>query len=80
MIEAGRPVLFFGNGMPKWRSMTENKAFDNVFFIDNVEPLAVDMTALSERAFHRREFIDVAYSTPCYLKDFQATTPRNKIV
>ncbi len=37
------------------------------------------MIALAERAFARKEFLDTAYCTPEYLKEFQATTPKNKI-
>jgi tRNA threonylcarbamoyladenosine biosynthesis protein TsaB len=37
------------------------------------------MVALAERAFARRDFIDTAYSTPLYLKEFQATTPKKNI-
>lgn len=93
LIETGRPILFFGNGMPKWKEYFLNGitdavkerpdgglTFNNVTFVEGVEPLAVDMIALAERAYTNRQFIDVAYSVPTYLKDFQATTPRNPIV
>ncbi|MDE6277089.1 MAG: tRNA (adenosine(37)-N6)-threonylcarbamoyltransferase complex dimerization subunit type 1 TsaB [Muribaculaceae bacterium] len=72
----GRPVLFFGNGMPKFRDLLGEDAPATAVFVEGVEPVAVDMVALSERAFARRDFIDTAYSTPMYLKDFQATTPK----
>lgn len=45
----------------------------------DIEPLAVNMLALADLAYSRREFIDLAYSTPSYLKEFQATTPKNKL-
>ena len=80
LIKADRPVLFFGNGMPKWRGMLGEAIPDNVTFIDGIEPLAVDMVALSEREFMKRNFCDIAYCTPLYLKEFQATTPRNKVL
>jgi tRNA threonylcarbamoyladenosine biosynthesis protein TsaB len=35
------------------------------------------MMALSEKALREKKFIDLAYSTPQYLKEFQATTPKN---
>ena len=35
------------------------------------------MVALSERSWREKDFLDLAYSTPLYLKDFQATKPRN---
>ena len=37
------------------------------------------MMALSDRAFKNKQFLDLAYSVPEYLKEFQATTPKNKI-
>ena len=46
--------------------------------LENV--LACEMLALAERAWRQQEFIDVAYSTPLYLKEFQATKPRNPIL
>lgn len=80
LLDSGRPVFFFGSGMPKWRELTAGEGIcaSNMFFVDNVEPLAVDMIALSERAYVARDFLDVAYCTPFYLKDFQATKPRNR--
>ena len=44
-----------------------------------IKPVAVDMLALAERAYRGQDFIDVAYSTPLYLKEFQATKPKNPI-
>lgn len=79
LFETGRPVLFFGNGMPKYRDFLGTDAPANAVFVDGVDPLAVDMVALAERAYSRRDFIDIAYSTPNYLKEFQATTPKKNI-
>lgn len=80
LIDSGRPIMFFGSGMPKWREAWGKNIPSNIVFVDGVEPLAVDMTALSERAYARRDFVDTAYCTPLYLKDFQATKPRNKVI
>lgn len=80
LLDTGRPVVFFGNGMPKWREWLGGTAPANAVFVDGVMPLAVDMLALAEQAYVRRDFLDVAYSTPCYLKDFQATKPRNRVL
>ena len=76
--DSGRPVLFFGSGADKAREIMESNA--NVRFVSDIVPLASGMTALAEQAFMRRDFIDVAYSTPLYLKDFQATKPKNKVL
>lgn len=70
---AGQKVAFLGNGSDKVRSVITH---ENAIFVDGIKPLAVDMCALAERAYSRREFIDTAYSTPNYLKEFQATKPK----
>ena len=67
-------VAFAGNGSAKAREVIKS---DNAMFIDGVDALAVDMVALSDRAYARSEFIDIAYSTPYYLKEFQATKPKS---
>ena len=77
LLSTGRPVLFFGNGMEKAIEVLRSP---NARFIHDVNPLAVDMLALADLAYSRREFIDLAYSVPEYLKDFQATTPKNKVI
>ena len=52
---------------------------DDLHFVEGVKPVAMDMMALAEKHFREGNFIDVAYSTPLYLKDFQATTPKKRI-
>lgn len=66
-------VLFFGNGSGKAREVITHP---NARFISDVKPLAVDMLALSDKAFREGQFLDLAYSVPTYLKDFQATKPK----
>lgn len=74
LLATGRPVLFFGNGSDKARELL-GKA-PNAVFVPDVVPLALDMVALSELRHSRKEFLDLAYSVPEYLKDFQATKPK----
>lgn len=38
------------------------------------------MMALAEKAYREQDFIDVAYSTPLYLKEFQAIKPKNPVL
>ena len=73
LIATGRPVLLFGDGSDKAKAVIDAP---NVTFVPDVVPLAVDMVALAERDYARRAFIDLAYSTPLYLKEFQATKPK----
>ena len=73
ILDTGRKVLFFGDGSDKAKDVI--KAV-NSGFVPDIRPLAIDMIALSEQSFARRDFIDTAYSTPHYIKDFQATRPK----
>ena len=77
LLATGRPVLFFGDGSAKAKELIKA---DNATFVDDVEPLAVDMIALAERHYAQRNFLDTAYTVPNYLKDFQATRPKNKVL
>ncbi len=77
VLSQGRPVLFFGNGSDKAKDVIKA---GNAVFVPDIVPLAVDMIALSERAYSQRDFIDTAYSVPNYIKDFQATKPKNSVI
>lgn len=69
------PLLFMGNAVEKARTVISHP---NAIFVEGINPMASDMLALSEKAFREQDFIDVAYSTPLYLKEFQTTAPRRK--
>ena len=75
-LEQGYTLVLMGNGSDKARQVLSR---DGVRFIEGIKPVAVDMLALAEKAYRAGEFIDVAYSTPLYLKEFQATTPKNPL-
>ena len=72
-LERGE-VLFFGNGSDKAREVIMHP---NARFIPDVKPLALDMLPLADQAFRAGRFLDLAYSVPTYLKDFQATKPKS---
>ena len=70
-------LIFMGNGADKVKNVIAHR---NAHFLKRIKPVAVDMLALSEKAFRESHFIDVAYSTPLYLKEFQATVPKKKVL
>ena len=72
-----RKILFFGNGAAKCRTTITHP---NALFVDDIHPIAADMTALAEQAFRASCFENVAYFEPFYLKDFVATKPKNKVL
>lgn len=77
LLEQGYTLVLMGNGSDKAQQVLTR---DGVRFIGGIKPVAVDMLALAERAYRAQDFIDVAYSTPLYLKEFQATKPKNPLL
>ncbi len=75
-LEKGK-VCFFGNGAAKCKAVIDSP---NASFLEEVHPLAVDMIPLAEKAFASNRFEDVAYFEPFYLKEFQATIAKNKVL
>lgn len=69
-------ILFFGDGSDKCKEVIKN---ENAVFLEGIYPSAKDMVRLSEKAFAEKDFVDVAYFEPFYLKDFIATTPKKKV-
>jgi tRNA threonylcarbamoyladenosine biosynthesis protein TsaB len=63
-----KPVYFFGDGMPKCKSILEK--IPQSKFIDNIKPSAVMLAELSHQKFISKQLEDVAYFEPFYLKDF----------
>lgn len=75
-LEKGK-VCFFGNGAAKCKEVISSP---NAVFIDGIDPLAINMIPLSEKAFAERKMENVAYFEPFYLKEFQATITKNKVL
>ena len=69
-------VAFFGDGSDKCRDIIQS---DHAVFVPGLFPEASCMVSLAEKAFAEKDFVDVAYFEPFYLKDFQATQARNKV-
>ncbi len=70
-------VIFFGNGMNKSREIVKHS---NAVFVEGIGFSSANMVPLSEYRYEYKQFEDVAYFEPFYLKDFQTTTPRKKIL
>lgn len=72
-----KKILFFGNGAEKCKSKLTHV---NALFTGPAKTSARFMQNLSETKFNKKEFDDVAYFEPFYLKDFVATIPKNKVL
>lgn len=69
-------LWLFGDGAPKLSKVFENQP--NINIINGFRPSAAYMLPLAERALKARDFVDVAYFEPFYLKDFIAGKPHVK--
>lgn len=76
-IKNSRKVIFLGDGSDKFKDVYSG---ENAVWLGSVMPHAKDMLALSEKFYREKRFIDVAYSTPNYLKEYQTTIPKNKVL
>lgn len=70
-------VCFLGNGAAKCRELIQS---DNAYFLDDIHPLAANMIPLAEKLYQTGTFVDAAYYEPFYLKEFQATIAKNKVL
>ncbi len=69
-------VLFFGNGAEKCKTTLKHS---NAVFLNDIHPIAKNMITLAEASFKTKIFEDVAYFEPFYLKEFVATTAKEKL-
>lgn len=65
-LEKGK-VTFIGNGVEKFEKICSH---ENANFIKGKLPSAIQMVALAEEKWSKKDFEDVAYFEPYYLKDF----------
>ena len=68
-------VFFVGTGSEKCKSFFQQHP--NAFF-DDTKTSAIDMIQLSESAFLKQDFADLAYCEPFYLKEYIAGKPNVK--
>ena len=67
--ELDKKVLFFGDGAEKCKQMIQHP---NARFIDGIFPSSKDMLEIANEKFAEKDFEDVVYFEPFYLKDFVA--------
>ena len=62
-------IIFFGDGSLKCQEIISHK---NAKFIEGIHPSAKNLGILAKSKFENKDFEDVAYFEPYYLKDFIA--------
>ena len=72
-ILSSAKILFCGNGVQKLQSIISNS---NAFFSTTIAD-ASHLAHLSFDCFTKKEFADLAYAEPLYIKEFYSTKPAN---
>lgn len=70
-------ILFFGNGAEKCTKVLTN---ENATYIQGIITSSKNMAKPAEEMFHNKEFVDVAYFEPFYLKNFIAIKSKNTVL
>lgn len=70
-------IYFCGNGAEKCQQTIKS---DKAHFLANIHPSAKYMVRFAEKRFKSGKFEDVAYFEPFYLKEFQTTVAKNKVL
>lgn len=74
LVEKYDQIFCIGNGIEKTRTLIEDVKIQMLQYNYDV----VEMMELAESKWDRKEFEDIAYSTPIYLKDFYNTQKGKK--
>ena len=69
-----QPMIFFGNGAKKFEEIVREQ--ENALFIEGVEPSAITIGKLALQKYEQKQFEDVAYYEPFYLKDVYITSAK----
>lgn len=69
-----KDIYFFGDGMPKAKELLQT--LPNARFIESIVPSAKALINLAFQKYTSKEFADIAYSEPFYLKEVYFTTSK----
>lgn len=67
-LKKDKPIYYFGDGMPKAKELLST--LPSVFYIENIVASAKALIPLAYQKFIQKNFDDIAYAEPMYLKEF----------
>jgi len=74
---ASKKIIFFGDGSQKCKQVLSKQK--NAIFDDTYSISSKGLISLAWEKFQKKQFEDIAYFEPFYLKDFIATIPKKLI-
>ena len=75
-LKQSNHLYLFGDGADKLASLFENE--ENITVVEKFHCSAAYMAKLADEAFKNKQFVDVAYFEPFYLKNFVPGMPKVK--
>lgn len=75
-LKQNNHLYLFGDGADKLADLFENE--DNITVVEKFHCSAAYMAKLADEAFKNKQFVDVAYFEPFYLKNFVPGMPKVK--
>ncbi len=69
-------IYFFGDGADKCKNIIKS---ENAFFENTIHPSAIAVAQLAQESYKKKQFADVAYFEPLYLKEFVAIKSTKKL-
>lgn len=73
-LRKSHELVFFGSGSSKWNSICKN----NAMILDlTIKDMTIAQHTLAYICFQNRVFADIAYTEPCYIKDFYNPVSKN---
>jgi tRNA threonylcarbamoyladenosine biosynthesis protein TsaB len=67
-LDKAKVTYFFGDGMPKCKTLLQN--ISDAKFIDGITPSSSEMLNLALTKYNAKQFEDIAYFEPMYLKEY----------
>lgn len=72
-------IIFIGDGAQKFSTLLDNEKLSKSKFLD-IRPDAQYMANLTHQKWNKKEFKDIAYFEPFYLKDFVAGVSKKSLI
>ncbi|MCQ2959132.1 MAG: tRNA (adenosine(37)-N6)-threonylcarbamoyltransferase complex dimerization subunit type 1 TsaB [Bacteroidales bacterium] len=73
IFDSTKHYFLCGDGSKKCQETLKGK---NISFINNIKATAKTIGDIASTMYDNKDFADIAYFEPFYLKEFQATTPK----
>lgn len=80
LVKDASIIFYGGDGAEKITPLFNNLFADKAVYVDSVKLHASDMASAALKCWDSGSFVDLAYWTPNYLKEYNAVVTSNKVI